>query len=294
MDIRLLGTGTPTPSTKRMSSGYMVSTGDDVILFDHGPGSHQRMLETGTPATDVTHLFFSHLHYDHCLDYGRLVLTRWDQGAGQIPELQVYGPEHTERMTELLFADTGVFDPDLIARTNYPGSLGFYTARGGELPRQRPKPDVMELSSKQVVQGNNWTVTVRDVIHQQPYLQCFGFRLDTDEGSFAYSGDSGPCKGMEILATQCDVLVHMCHYISGTALNEHNKRGSSGHIEVATLAAKAEVKTLVITHVTEQMDVPGVRERLIREMGEIYSGNIIWGEDRMQIPLKGPVARKLL
>ena len=35
MRITLLGTGTPTPSLKRMSAGYMVRTGDDVILFVH-------------------------------------------------------------------------------------------------------------------------------------------------------------------------------------------------------------------------------------------------------------------
>ena len=32
-DITLLGTGTPTPSLKRMCSGYVVETGDDVIVF---------------------------------------------------------------------------------------------------------------------------------------------------------------------------------------------------------------------------------------------------------------------
>jgi hypothetical protein len=58
MKIKLLGTGTPTPSLTRMSSGYTVSVGKNVLLFDHGPGAHQRMLECGTRAVDVTHLFF--------------------------------------------------------------------------------------------------------------------------------------------------------------------------------------------------------------------------------------------
>jgi len=45
MKIQLLGTGTPTPSLKRMSSGYLVTVGDDTILFDHGTGAHHRYLE---------------------------------------------------------------------------------------------------------------------------------------------------------------------------------------------------------------------------------------------------------
>jgi len=46
--------------------------------------------------------------------------------------------------------------------------------------------------------------------------------------------------------------------------------------------------------VTEQIDQPGVRERVLREMAGLYSGNLIFGEDRMEIPLRGPEAAKLL
>ena len=155
MKIRLLGTGTPTPSTKRKSSGYMVEVGNDVILFDHGPGSYHRMLEAGTPPTRVTHMFFSHLHYDHCSDYGTLVLTRWDQGAGQIPELKVFGPSPRARMTDLLFSENGVYGPDLDARTHKAGSLAFYQARGGVLPRVRPTPQVREVKAGDTVDEKN-------------------------------------------------------------------------------------------------------------------------------------------
>jgi ribonuclease BN (tRNA processing enzyme) len=294
MKIRLLGTGTPTPSLKRMSSGYMVTMGDDTLLFDHGTGAHHRLLEAGTAATDVTHLFLTHLHYDHCIDYARLVLTRWDQGTEHLPDLKVFGPEGTAEMTERLFSESGVFNLDLTARTSHEGSLAFYEARGGTLPRPWPKPDVRELRSGDTVEGDGWRIGVQSVLHHQPYLHCFGYRIDTPDGSLTYSGDSGPCKGMEVLAQDCDVMIHMTHYISGTALNPNNEKTSSGHKEVAALAAKANVKTVVVSHVTEQMDVPGVRERLLREMGEIYSGNIIWGEDLMEIPVDGPRPAKLL
>jgi len=143
------------------------------------------------------------------------------------------------------------------------------------MPRPRPQPVVQELRSGDTVDGTGWTVSAQSVLHQQPYLHCFGYRIDTPEGSLAYSGDSGPCKGMEVLAQECDVMIHMTHYISGTQLNPINAKTSSGHMEVATLAAKANVKTVVVSQVTEQMDVPGVRERLINKMAAVYSGNII-------------------
>ena len=92
MRLTLLGTGTPAPSLDRQSAGYVVDVAGDVLVFDHGPGAHHRLLQGGRHAVEVTHVFLSHLHYDHCLDYARLVLQRWDQGAGRIPDIDVYGP----------------------------------------------------------------------------------------------------------------------------------------------------------------------------------------------------------
>jgi ribonuclease Z len=291
MRIRLLGTGTPTPSLKRMSSGYLVETGERKILFDFGPGAYHRLLEAGVKPVQVTDVFFTHLHYDHCLDYIRLVMTRWDQGAGKIPDLNVYGPAHTQKMTDLII--DGVFGPDLEARTELPMSQAVYVARGGKLPRAKPKPLVKEVSNGELVQGDGFTVQVHSVIHAQPILECFGYRLEAEGRSFAYSGDAGPCKAMEDLSRNADVMVHMCHFISGTALNEEFAKRNGGHLEVARLAQAAGVRNLVASHITEQMDVPGVRERLIREMSELFTGNLFFGEDLMEIPVGAPGPRKL-
>ena len=285
MKITLLGTGSPTPMINRASSGLMVEIGDEVLLFDHGGRAHDRFLRTGRKATEVNTLFLSHLHSDHCLDYAQLVHSRWDQGAGLIPELRVYGPDYTARMTELLFAEGGVFDPDIRGRLNSAGSQRVYLNRGGILPRRRPAPDVVALRDGQVIEGGAWQVTVREVCHQPGWIQAFGFRLECDEGVFVYSGDTGPCEGISALAHRADVLVHMCYFISGT-FKPNARLTASGHMEAARLAAEQEVRTLVTTHFTPQMEPPGLRERCIAEMAQVYSGRIIWGEDLLQIPLE--------
>jgi len=87
--------------------------------------------------------------------------------------------------------------------------------------------------------------------------------------------------------------VHMCHFISGTALSPEMNKLNMGHIELARLGRAAAVRNLVISHVTEQMDVPGVRERLIAEMSAIYTGNLFFGEDLMQIPVGPPAPARL-
>jgi ribonuclease Z len=293
MRIWLLGTGTPTPSLRRMCSGYVLRCGDDCIVFDHGFGAHHRLLELGIKATEVTHLFISHHHYDHMGDYPRLLLTRWDQGAGKVPELEVFGPPPLRRITQRMIDDDGVFGPDLISRTQNACSLDVFRARGGVGERSRPAPLLSELSPGDVVERKGWSVRVAEVNHFAPHLTSYGYRLDSAAGSFVYSGDTGPSRQLANLAQGCDVLVHMCHYLSGTAPSKTFSNFTMGHMELAHFAREAAVRNLVISHVTEQFDKPGLREQVVREMGEVYKGNIFFGEDLMEIPIEGPSAAHL-
>lgn len=286
MRIRLLGTGTPNPSLKRMSSGHLVEIGEHTIVFDHGFGAHHRLLEAGLPATRVTHMFFTHLHFDHFGDYGRLVLTRWDQGVGRFPELKVYGPSPLAELSDRLFGESGVYDPDLVGRTSHGASLCLVEARGGKLPRSRPNPQVTELKPGDVVRDGHWSITSAEVSHFQPYLTSYGYRLETPEGTFVYSGDNGKIEPMLDLAKNCDVLVHMCHYIAGMSYNDDYAGACMSHMDLAELAQRAGVRTLVLTHMTEQIDQPGVRERVIADMARVYEGTLIFGEDLLEIPLK--------
>lgn len=286
MKITLLGTGTPNPSLSRMGASYLVELGDDSILFDIGPGGYHRLLEAGRSVTNVTRLFLTHLHYDHCVDYARLVLTRWDQGRGEIPELEVCGPRGTAAMTSRLFGTEGAFQEDIVARTQHRASIDTFVLRGGTPPRRRPSPVVTEIGGGSVVEGDGWRVRSVEVPHVQPYLESVGYRLDAPGGAFAYSGDAGKSKAFIRLIEGCDVLVHMCHHISGTAPGPEWERGAAGHEEVATIAHEAGVGTLVVSHLPSQMDRPGVRERLIGEMAAIDDGCIIWGEDLLEVPVK--------
>ena len=47
MVITLLGTGTPAPSLTRQSSGYLLEVGTDLIVWDHGAGAHDRLIQSG-------------------------------------------------------------------------------------------------------------------------------------------------------------------------------------------------------------------------------------------------------
>jgi ribonuclease Z len=286
MKITLLGTGTPAPSLARQSSGYLIEVGGDLIVMDHGPGAHHRLLESGHRAVDVSHAFFSHLHYDHCMDYARLVLQRWDMGADRIPDLKVYGPAPIARMTELLFGEEGVYGPDIRARIEHESSVFVFQERGGKPPRKRPAPQVIETHAGDVVEGAGWKVTVGTASHVQPLLECLAFRLDSDEGSMCYSGDSGGvCEEVIELARGCDVAILMNHYLSGTEPTASYRAACGNHKDNAVIAQRAGVKTLALTHVLAQIDRPGVREQIIREVKQVFAGQVIWGEDLMRLTL---------
>jgi ribonuclease Z len=289
MKITLLGTGTPAPSLKRQSSGYLIEVGDDLIVMDHGPGAHHRLIESGHRAVDVSYAFFSHLHYDHCMDYARLVLQRWDMGADRIPDLKVYGPTPIARMTELLFGEEGVYGPDIRARIEHESSLFVFKERGGKPPRRRPAPQAQEVHAGDVVEGAGWRVTVGEASHVQPLLECLAFRLDSDEGSMCYSGDSGGvCEELIELARGCDVAILMNHYLSGTEPTASYRAACGNHRDNAVIARRAGVKTLVLTHVLAHIDQPGVREQIIHEIKQEFDGRVIWGEDLMRLDISSP------
>jgi ribonuclease Z len=287
MRITLLGTGTPAPSITRQSSGYLIDIGDDVIVMDHGPGTEHRLLEAGRHPTEVTHVFLSHMHYDHIMDYPRLVLQRWDMGAGRIPELKVYGPNPLAHISDLLIGEQGAFGLDIESRVNHRASQDVFVSRGGVLPRRKPKPEVTEVAPGDIIEGRDWRVVVGAASHFEPILECLGYRIECAAGTVVYSGDSGGVPdSMIALARDCDVLIHMCHFATGMEPSEAYRKASGSHMDVAEVAKRANARTVVLTHMIPMLDMPGVLERMVEEMHAVYDGNIVIGRDLMEIPLE--------
>jgi len=287
MKLTLLGTGTPAPSLRRQSSGYVIEHDGDMLLLDQGPGATHRFLESGRSLTDVSHVFISHLHYDHIMDYPRVLLQRWDQGAGAIDDLRVFGPAPLKQITNQLIGPDGIYHPDISARVDHHASQDVFVSRGGMLPRTRPDPDVREVTAGDTIEGKSWRVTVGEAWHFQPQLECLAYRFDCEEGSVTYSGDSGGVlDSMFELATGTDVLIHMCHFESGTEPNAEFRKTNGSHMDVAEIAKRAGVKSVVLTHIVPGLDRPGVLERMVGEMRTVFNGRIIVGADLMTVPIK--------
>jgi hypothetical protein len=75
----------------------------------------------------------------------------------------------------------------------------------------------------------------------------------------------------------------MNHYFSGTEPSPAYRMACGNHRDNAEIAKRAGVKTLVLTHLLGQIDRPSVRELIVHEIQEVFTGKVIWGEDLMRL-----------
>ena len=130
-------------------------------------------------------------------------------------------------------------------------------------------------------------MTVGEASHFQPIMDCVGYRLECDEGTLVYSGDSGGVPdSMVALARDADVLIHMCHFATGMEPTAAYRQAAGSHMDVAEVARRANAKCVVLTHCIPMLDWPGVMERLLAEMRTVYDGHVIVGRDLMEVPLQ--------
>ncbi|MDF1776644.1 MAG: MBL fold metallo-hydrolase [Rhizobiaceae bacterium] len=251
MKLTILGSGSPEACVRRASSGYLLEVGEDRILFDCGGGVFDNLLRSGRLPRDITHLFFTHLHSDHMMDYARLVHAAWDEGA---PPLKVWGPKPIARQSEGYFGRNGVLAPDLIARTELKPSQEVWVSRGGTLPRAWPAPVVTEIAPGFAYQGNGWTLKSCAVPHAQPAFDCMAFSVEAGGKKFVYSGDAAICDPLKTLAQNADVLLHWCYRLSIDPIHPAISAMSPTPADTARMAEAAGVKKLLLSHFRIHMD----------------------------------------
>lgn len=282
MKVTCLGTGSPEPHIRRASSGYLVEIGSDTILLDCGGGVVSRLIESGRLPSDITHLFFTHLHSDHMMDYARLVHCAWDEGA---PPLPVYGPAPIAAITEKLFGRDGVFSTDLTARTELRGSQDVWVDRGGTLPRPWPAPQVQEIVPGFVFEGDGWKLETITAIHAQPHLECMAFRITSGDKRFVYSGDAALSPEMAALCKDADLLIHWCYRLSSETKYQFITDNSPSAEQIAAMAKRAGVKSVLLSHIRKHMDIGDHLDSIRSEAKDQFGGDIEIAEDLMVIDL---------
>lgn len=266
MKLTILGSGSPEAYARRASTGYLLEIGADNILFDCGGGVFDNLVRSGRRPSDVTHLFLSHLHTDHMMDYARLVHAAWDEGAAP---LKVFGPAPIARITKGYFGRDGVLSEDLRARTELLPSQEVWKARGGALPRPWPAPQVTEIAPGFVFEGGDWSLRSCSVPHAQPVLTCMAFAVEAGGKKFVYSGDAAICDDLRHLASGADTLLHWCYRLDGENAHPMLERLTPTPSQIAAMATEAGVKRLLLTHFRIHMDDPASH---VEALGRLHAG----------------------
>jgi ribonuclease BN (tRNA processing enzyme) len=169
-------------------------------LFDAGPGVVRRAQAAaelhGIPAleaSNLTRLFFTHLHSDHTLGYPDIILTPWVMG--RVQPLEVYGPKGMVSMTDHIKL---AYTQDVTTRTE---GLEHLSPDGLRV-------NVHEISAAgPIYKDQNITVRAFAVPHGS-WPQAFGYAIDADGRSIVISGDTRPSPAIAEACRGCDVLVH--------------------------------------------------------------------------------------
>jgi len=220
MKIILLGTGVAIPQKDRVQSGLIVDAGFDSVyspvLFDCGCGVLQRIYQSGYRHTNITSVFLSHLHLDHCGDLLALVKANW---LCDTIKLNLWGPLGTRQWLD-----------DLLAA----------------YPYMQDKVDIRitELDSGQVVGVEGLEVECVQTVHALPSL---GFKVTSGGKTMLYSGDTEPVDDIVTAAEGIDLLIHECSFPETFEVTNHTTPG--------TLAEKIEgtsIGRIVLTHLYPQ------------------------------------------
>lgn len=268
---RVGNNGRKNPSTLLLIKGVP-------YVVDCGYGTSRQLLAAGVPLKDLRYVFITHHHSDHNLEYGPLVYNAWI--AGLSARVNAYGPSGMRKMTQAFF-DYMKFDID----TRIPDE-GRPDLRGLVSAHDLDKPGL-------VLQNEEVKVTAGLVRHP-PINQAYAFRFDTKDRSIVISGDTTYAPELAELARDADVLVHEVMYLPGieallkrvptaSRLREHLLASHTVPEDVGRVAARAGVKTLVLSHFVPGDDPSITDDQWTEGVRKHFTGRIIVGKDLMEI-----------
>ncbi len=246
MQLRILGSGTAAGETGRNCSGYLI---DERFLFDCGPGIWSALYSKSRPAIPINHLFLSHFHVDHFADLIPMLWTRWLFALkSPQPIMNIYGPAGLKDWFKELTSVHREWVKDL--------DIALH-----ELKQGRKEVD-------------NYLVKTLPTIHIENSI-CY--RITDQHGkSLFYSGDTTWNDNLAILARSCDLAI-----IEAAVLPEDQIEVHLTPQQAAQVAARAKVKTLVLTHIYPQVWPAGPS----KIAAAYFDGEIIEAEDNMVIDI---------
>ncbi|MFZ5882257.1 MAG: ribonuclease Z [Chloroflexota bacterium] len=294
-EILFLGTSASAPSAKRGLSAQIVKHDEYRFLVDCGEGTQRQILQSGTGFKNLTNILLTHGHLDHILGLGGLLSTflRWEA----IEELNIFGGRATlDRVHALVY--------DVVLRGNQPPMpLTFHEIKPGTFfdaddftitafPVTHRGPDCLGyifegkarrpfLPEKADALGVPFGPERRELVAGNSIILPDGKRVTPDDvlgpltkgAKLVIVGDTGRTDNLVEAAHDADALV-----IEATYLEEEAEMASQfSHMtarQAAELAVKANVKKLILTHISRRY-----REKDVLKEAQAVFPNVVVARD---------------
>lgn len=265
MKLTILGSGScanqlPGESKNRFPPGFLVEFGQIKILFECSEGIRFRLEDAGYDYADIHHLAISHAHADHyaLIHYLQSVSCKGIWTRTKNENLNIYCPKSiTDQYPTLM-------------------KLHFPDLTGGFL---FPKLKFFSMPAAEPVKIGDASLTAEKVYHAFGRIEALAFRLETPEGVFVYSGDSGDCPGIRKICAGADIFV--CE--DSALLNDKKAASGYGHLsarDAGNIAKNGKVKKLVLFHHTG-LDSDEKIKSAVTESG--FAGEAIIAKDFLTI-----------
>lgn len=250
------------------------------IVVDCGLGVTRGLVDQGMQLKDLSLIFISHMHSDHCLELGPLLHTAWT--AGLKTPVDIHGPDGIAAYWAAFLAS---MKADIDLRIEDEG-----------------RPDLRDLVRIHVVDAG--AVTTCDGIAvsairtaHPPLVDCFAFSFRTADLHVVFSGDTAPIAALEDFARGADLLIHeamleaalpalMARIGNGSdKLTAHWLRSHSFAHDAAATATKAGVKRLALSHLIPSDDPDYGPEDWRDAVAGHWDGPLIVAHDGVRIEL---------
>lgn len=227
------------PAVDKASSMYVLEKDDFMLVIDVGSGGLTKFQKYKS-ITDIDAVLLSHYHADHTADIGVLqhALLAQSYIIGNNKVIPIYGHDEDEKQFNRLNHD--------------------YTEAVAYNPN-----NVLKI-------GPSFVRFLRTK-HSVP---CYGMRITDGTNTIVYTADSAYQEEWNRFCQNADLLLAECNFYAG------QDAASSGHmtsIEVGSIAKKASVGELILTHLPHFGD----HKNLIKEAAKMYQGKISLAHEGM-------------
>ncbi|MFW9906737.1 MAG: MBL fold metallo-hydrolase [Candidatus Thorarchaeota archaeon] len=185
--ITFLGTGDAFASGGGKSAGIFVKIKNQGVLLDCGPHTLQALKKLGRKTNDIDLIIISHFHGDHFSGIPFILLEATLQQHRTKP-LLIIGPPNIENRINDLYSVLY----ETIANQEYPFPCKF-----------------QEITPLTLHEVNGLKISAFKMLHT-PEAQ--GYRIETDNSSIAYSGDTGWTEELLPLVKDTQLAIVECNF----------------------------------------------------------------------------------